>query len=245
MDYLDQLRAELNNKTNDKLAREQPTSYRGQQLPAPTRLAVAKAQLRSAVYKETHIDPLQTQVNQCEQAEAKLYMLAQEGAPEAMDLMELNEAKKRTALRGLKQHWAQMKMIRKGYLAEGVTQGEANQAFGFICSKLEMMPGVKCQVVNGRRKTDFNTVTPEHLNQVVTAIMEEIDIDNEFDPQGCPEYTAKLDAQEELSKTQGHGRVIGDATEADTDELLAEEYRKMDEMKARRRPVIIRKAQAG
>jgi hypothetical protein len=245
MDYLDQLRKELKNKTNDKLANEKPTRYRGQQLPAPTRLAVAKAQLRATFYKQVHIDPLQATVKQCEEAEQKLYLLAQEGAPEAMEMMDLNDAKKREALKGLRVHWSQMKMLRKGYLAEGVSQGEANQAFGYICGQLETMPGVKVQTIDGRRKTDFDTVTSEHLNQVVNAIMEEIDVEKNYDPEGCPEYTARLDSQEELTKTQGHGRVIGDATEADTDDLLAEEYRLKDAMEARRRPVIIRKANAG
>jgi len=200
--------------------------YQGTDIPPRERHVVAYAQLRASKYKARHIDPRQVDLDAMSEMDLPLHLLLAEGDLDARDMQAENEHSKMLVKRGLKEHWAQFKLLKNSPYEEGLTSGEIARCFGWSCSRLELMEGVK-RDTNGR--LDFTTIKPSHWQAILEEIQEELEKERgDAEPH---EYTEKLDAGfDEEQRRTAHSEVEDPSNHSpDHGDDLAVVYKGQDE----------------
>mgnify|MGYP005824484253 CR=1 FL=1 len=192
-------------------------------IPLTDQMIAGKTQLRAQQYFSRNLAPLKAQLDAMTKLDLDVLFYLETGAPEARAVEQQHEANKSELRKAMSPYWDELRLLRKQYLKEGMTADEHRRAFGALCGRYELMRGtVK---TNGR--LDLDTVTTQHIMAALKDIQAEIDAQAHKGGEGgdtCAEYVVE-DAETPT--------IIGDCTEADTDELLASEYAAIDALAAK------------
>ena len=208
-------------------------------IPLKDQMIAARNKLRADEYIERNIKPTQTKLAECEALDLDILHYLETGAVEAIEYSRQHEANKKAHKRMLKQHWATVRMMRKQYLKEGLSESEHNRCFGALCGRWELHPDTTMETTpEGFQKLNLDSVTIAVQRDIITDIHEDIDDEEHRNgEQGdtCAEY---------VLEDEGEPDAIGDNTEADTSDLLKTEFAAMDAETLRRRKELKEKIAA-
>jgi len=226
---IESIKAQADALRNEKMGTERPSS-RFSSVHLDDQRVVAMNQYRAQVWFDDNIAPLQAMLAEMEAEDMNVLLFEETGAPEGAEIAKTHNQYKMDVKTVLKSKFGELSLKRRQYLKEGMSTPTYKAAFGAICGRLEGLPGVK---FDANRRLDFKSVTTKHYAQVVKMIQGEIDSFNETEaekePGESPEYTHAIDSQDDLKEA----RQVGDASEADVDDLLKAEFLAMDELEKR------------